>query len=229
MIVIHHLEGRRSERVVWLLEELGGIPYKLEFKTGDVLGSLLQIEPVHEMRMAPVVQDGDLTIIESGAILEVLLARYGNGSALRPADGTPELVRYLEFMHFAEGTAMSWIMREYTLERAGAKSPMPPLPGLAGSRTATERVIHFCENVLGARRHFAGEAFTAADIMMLFPVRIGAALASKTPFVIGDMYRADHAYLDAFPNVKRWLVEVTARPAWRRTVEVTLPAGPPPF
>ena len=81
--------------MVWLLEELGGIPYKLEFKTGDVLASLLQLEPVHEMRMAPIVQDDDLTIIESGAILEWLLAKYGKRSALRPPDGTPELARYL--------------------------------------------------------------------------------------------------------------------------------------
>src|SRR5689334_19167171 len=105
MIVIHHIEGRRSERVVWLLEELGGIPYKLEFKAGDVMGSLLQLERVHEMRMAPIVQDGERTIVESGAILEWLLAKYGAGSPLRPREGTPELARYLEFMHFAEGTA----------------------------------------------------------------------------------------------------------------------------
>jgi glutathione S-transferase len=74
LITIQHIEGRRSERVVWLLEELGGVPYELEFVTGDVLGSLLRIESVHELRAAPIVQDGETTIIESGAILEYLLA-----------------------------------------------------------------------------------------------------------------------------------------------------------
>ena len=229
MIVIHHIEGRRSERVVWLLEELGGIPYKLEFKTGDVLGSLLQLEPVHEMRMAPVVVDGELTIVESGAILEWLLAKYGKGSPLRPRDGTAELAHYLEFMHFAEGTAMARVMLDVTLGRVGAKDPMPPLPGLAGSRTQTERVMHFAENVLATRRYFAGEQFTAADIMMHFPVKIGVAVAAKAPIAIADFYKKDFSHADGFPSVKRWLVDVTSRPAWKRTVEVTLPAGPPPF
>ncbi len=229
MIVIHHIEGRRSERVVWLLEELGGIPYKLEFKTGDVMGSLLQLEPVHEMRMAPIVVDGDLTIIESGAILEWLLARYGKDSLLRPREGTEEHARYLEFMHFAEGTAMARIMLEVTLGRVGAKDPMPPLPGLAASRTQTERVMYFADNVLGTRRYFAGDSFTPADIMMHFPLKIGVAVAAKIPLAIGDLYKTDLPHADRFPNVKRWLLDVMGRPAWKRTVEGTLPVGPPPF
>jgi len=229
MIVIHHIEGRRSERVVWLLEELGGIPYKLEFKTGDVMGSLLQLEPVHEMRMAPIVQDGELTIVESGAILEWLLGKYGKTSSLRPREGTAEHARYLEFMHFAEGTAMARVLLEVTLGRVGAKDPMPQLPGVAGSRTQTERVLHFADHVLGERRYFAGAEFTAADIMMHFPIKIGVAVAAKLPIAIADFYKTDFSHADTFPNVKRWLGEVTRRPAWKRTVEVTLPAGPPAF
>lgn len=229
MITIHHIEGRRSERVVWLLEELGGIPYKLEFKTGDVMGSLLQLEPVHEMRMAPIVQDGDLTIVESGAILEWLLAKYGAGSPLRPREGTAEHAHYLEFMHFAEGTAMARILLDVTLGRVGAKDPMPALPGLAGSRTQTERVLHFADNVLAARRYFAGERFTAADIMMHFPMKLGVAVAARIPIAIGELYKTDFPHAERFPNVKRWLAEVMARPAWTRTVVVTLPAGPPAF
>ena len=227
MITIHHIEGRRSERVVWLLEEIGGIPYKLEFVTGDVLRSLLRLEPVHEMRMTPIVQDGELTIIESGAILEYLLAEHAKGSPLRPREGTRELARYLEFMHFAEGTAMARILLDFTLRRLGTSDPMPALPGLAGSRSQSERVMYFADHVLDERRFFAGDAFTAADIMMHFPMKLGAAVATKAQFVIGDVYRTDHAYLDPFPNVKRWLKEVMPRPAWERTVEVTLPAGPP--
>ena len=229
MITIHHIEGRRSERVVWLLEEIGGIPYKLEFVTGDILQSLLRLEPIHEMRMTPVVEDGELTIIESGAILEYLLARYAKDSPLRPRDGSRELARYLEFMHFAEGTAMARILLDFTLRRLGTKDPMPPLPGLAGSRSQSERVMHFAEHVLGERRYFAGDDFTAADIMMHFPMKLGAAVATKAQVAIGELYHTDHAYLDPFPSVKRWMKDVMARPAWQRTVEVTLPVGPPPM
>ena len=84
MIMIRHIEGRRSERVAWLLEELG-VPYELDFIGGDVPGSLLALEQHHEMRMTPIMQDGDVTMVESSAIIEYLLARYGKGSGLRPA------------------------------------------------------------------------------------------------------------------------------------------------
>ncbi len=105
-IVIRHIEGRRSERVAWLLEELG-IPYELDFIQGDILGSLLALEKHHEMRMTPIVHIGDVVMVESGAILEYLLAKYGKGSGLRPAEDAPEFPAYLEFLHFAEGTALA--------------------------------------------------------------------------------------------------------------------------
>ena len=229
MITIHHIEGRRSERVAWLLEEIGGIPYKLEYITGDVPGSLLRLEPIHAMRMTPIVEDGELVIIESGAILEVLLSKYAKGSVLRPPEGTPEFVHYLEFMHFAEGSAMARIVLDFMLRMTGATDPMPRMPGLAGSRSQSERVMYFADNVLAQRRYFAGGRFTAADIMMHFPMKLGAASAAKATVAVGDLYRLDHEYLDRFPNVKRWLVEVTARPAWKRTVEATMPNGPPPM
>ncbi len=82
-IVIHHIEGRRSERVAWLLEELG-VPYELDFIQGDIFGSLLALEKHHEMRMAPIVHIGDVVMVESAAILEYLLSKYGKGSTLRP-------------------------------------------------------------------------------------------------------------------------------------------------
>ena len=90
MIKIHHIEGRRSERVARLLEEIGGIPYELDYISGDILGSLLKLEETHETRMAPIVQDGDVTMIESGAILEYLLAKYAKGSPLRPSEASPD-------------------------------------------------------------------------------------------------------------------------------------------
>ena len=93
-IIIRHIEGRRSERVAWLLEELG-IPYELDFIQGDILGSLLALEKHHEMRMTPIVHIGDVVMVESGAILEYLLAKYGKGPGLRPAETAPEFPAYL--------------------------------------------------------------------------------------------------------------------------------------
>jgi glutathione S-transferase len=231
MINIHHIEGRRSERVAWLLEEIGGVPYELHYIPGDILGSLLKLEEIHESRMAPIVQDGDLVIIESGAILEYLLAKYAKRSSLRPSEDSPDFPNYLQFMHYAEGTAMARILTDRLLhgplKTAGLNSPLPKLPGVAGARTESERVMYFVENVLAQSRYFAGENFTAADIMMHFPLKMGAALATKTAIKISDMYRTDHAYLDQFPNVKRFLVDVHCRPAFRRAMERTIPNGPP--
>jgi glutathione S-transferase len=104
-------------------------------------------------------------------------------------------------MHYAEGTAMArlfseWILRG-PLKSAGLDSPFPKLPGLAGSRTESERVMFFVENVLAQRRYFAGENFTAADIMMHFPLKMGAAVATKTEIKMSDMYRTDRAYLES--------------------------------
>jgi glutathione S-transferase len=233
MIKIYHIEGRRSERVAWLLEEIGGVPYELDYIPGDILGSLLKLEETHETRMAPIVQDGDLVIIESGAILEYLLAKYANGSPLRPSEDSPDFPRYLQFMHYAEGTAMArivldWILRG-PLKSAGVDSPFPKLPGVAGSRTESERVMYFVENELARSRYFAGENFSAADIMMHFPLKMGAAVASKAEMKMPDMYRTDNAYLDQFPNTKRFLIDMHNRPAFQRALQRAIPNGPPPM
>lgn len=233
MIKIYHIEGRRSERVAWLLEEIGGIPYELDYVSGDILGSLLKLEETHETRMAPIIKDGDVVMIESGAILEYLLSRYGKGSSLRPREESPDFPGYLQFLHYAEGTAMARLLTDRLLQgplkSAGVESPLPKLPGVAGSRTESQRVMHFVDNVLGKSRYFAGDTFTAADIMMHFPLKLGAPLASKTEATMPDMYRTDHAYLDQFPNVKRFLIEMHSRPAFKRMMERTIPNGPPAF
>lgn len=127
----------------------------------------MRIEPVHEMRMAPVLEDADLVLVESGAIIEYILATYSPDSPLRPREGTREFARYLEFMHFAEGSAMSRILLDFLLDMLGTTQP---IPGLAGTRTQSQRVLHFADYVLGERRYFAGSEFTAADIMMHFPL-----------------------------------------------------------
>ena len=230
MIKIFHIEGRRAERVVWLLEELGGIDYELDFLSGDILGSLLKLEEAHEMRMTPIIQDGDVTMVESSAILEYILSKYGKGSALRPSEESRAFASYLQFLHFAEGTAMPKILLEFAHKSTNPdKRSMPKLPGLAGSRTEAERIAHFAENTLAQSRYFAGDAFTAADIMMLMPVRMSAKAAApdQTAFKLGDLYNAQAEFFGHWPNIKRFVQEVTSRPAYERTLKITMPNGPP--
>ena len=233
-IIIRHIEGRRSERVAWLLEELG-ISYELDFIQGDILGSLLALEKYHEMRMTPIVHIGDVVMVESGAILEYLLAKYGKGSALRPAEDSPEFPAYLEFLHFAEGTALSKIVTDATERRmtkafaaAGVEPPAPiKLPGLAGSRTGSQRVMHYAENTLAKRPYFAGNQFTAADIMMHFALKLGAPIAAGADFNVREILSGEKTYLDQFPAVAAFTQRVTARPAFQRAMKSTMPKGPP--
>jgi glutathione S-transferase len=233
MIMIRHIEGRRSERIAWLLEELG-VPYELDFIGGDILGSLLALEQHHEMRMTPIMQDGDVTMVESSAILEYLLARYGKGSGLRPAEDSPEFPAYLEFLHFAEGTAMSKITADgltRQLDRVRRKLPdykeAPKLPGLAGSRTGAQRVMHYAENTLAKRPYFAGQTFTAADVMMHFALKLGAPAAGQAAANIAQIQTLDGAYWNEFPHVKDFMARMAERPAFQRAMKATMPNGPP--
>src|SRR5262245_51447790 len=235
-IVIRHIEGRRSERVAWLLEELG-IPYELDFIQGDILGSLLALEQHHEMRMAPIVNIGDVVMVESGAILEYLLAKYGKDSGLRPAEDSAEFPAYLEFLHFAEGTALAKIIADVTerrlgklLKDAGVETPNPmKLPGLAGSRTGAQRIMHYADNTLAKRPYFAGGSFTAADIMMHFAMKLGGPIASGAEFNTKELLAREKDYLDDFPNVRKFMQRVEARPAFKRAMKSTMPKGPPPM
>jgi glutathione S-transferase len=233
-IIIRHIEGRRSERVAWLLEELG-IPYELDFIQGDILGSLLALEQHHEMRMTPIVHIGDVVMVESGAIIEYLLAKYGKGSGLRPAEDAPEFPAYLEFLHFAEGTALAKTIADVSdramrkaLAKAGVEAPAPiKLPGLAGSRTGSQRVMHYAENTLATRPYFAGNQFTAADIMMHFALKLGAPIAAGADFNVKAILSGETDYYAEFPKVKEYMQRVQARPAFQRAMKTTMPKGPP--
>jgi glutathione S-transferase len=233
MIMIRHIEGRRSERIAWLLEELG-VPYELDFIAGDVPGSLLALEQHHEMRMTPIVEDGGVVMVESSAIIEYLLSRYGKGSSLRPAEDSPEFPAYLEFLHYAEGTAMQKIVSdqltralERTRRKLGDYKEPPRLPGLAGSRSGAQRVLHYAENTLAKRPYFAGDRFTAADIMMHFPLKLGAPAAAQVTVNVKQIQTLDGAYWDDFPRVKDFMARMHARPAFQRAMQSTMPNGPP--
>jgi glutathione S-transferase len=233
------MEARRSERVAWLLEELG-VPYELDYIRGDVLGSLLQLEQHHEMRMTPIVHIGDVVMVESGAILEYLMSVVGKGSNLRVCEDEKDYPKYLEFIHYAEGTAMAKILADVTENRAfkkmreaGVEPPeflvLPKLPGLAGQRTGSQRVLHYAENVLAKQQFFGGERFTCADIMMNFPIKLAAVVASNEDYTVRMMQDHEQSYLEQLPKVKEWLMRMTERPAFKRAIANCMPDGAPAF
>jgi glutathione S-transferase len=213
MIVVHHLNNSRSQRVLWLLEELG-LPYEVKRyereKTGLAPAALRQVHPLGK---SPVIQDGDATLAESGAILEYLVERHGNGR-LRPAAGTPGQLRYTYWLHFAEGSAMPPLLMKLIFDRLeGPQVPFlirPIARALAGQVKRSvvtpnlERNLDFMEGELARGPWFAGDEFTAADIQMSFPLEAAVARGG----------------LDASrPKLMDFLARIHARPAYQRALE----------
>jgi len=212
MIVVHHLNNSRSQRILWLLEELGASydirRYQRDAKTSLAPPELLRIHPLGK---SPVVTEGDLTLAESGAIIEYLVERHGGG-ALVPAPGTPEHLRYRYWLHFAEGTAMPPLVMKLVFNRI-ERGPMPffakPIAkGISRKVKAgfidpnLERIAGYMEAELGRSAWFAGDAFSAADIQMSFPVEAIMARAGGKR-----------------PNLGRFLERIHARPAYQRALE----------
>ncbi|MBC7983357.1 MAG: glutathione S-transferase [Candidatus Obscuribacterales bacterium] len=206
-ITIYHLEGRRSERIVWLCEELG-VPYKLEFKRGDLAGSMQTIRNINPlMAVAPTVRYGDQIMVESGAILELILARQGKGK-LMPAVDSPDYPYYLQWMHFAEGSFAARVIADYrVLAIQGKQQPAAGRPRLVDA----EGVLKFAEDFLSRNPYFGGKEFSAADIMMLFPLNFA-----------GGLNIVD---LEPFPNLVAWRTKVESRPAFKRMLAVARPDG----
>ena len=200
MIVVHHLNNSRSQRIVWLLEELG-VPYQIESYRRDAKTNLAppELRSVHPLGKSPVIRDGDLVLAESGAIVEYLVERHGNGS-LMPPRGTPEHVRYLHWMHFAEGTIMLHLLARLYLSRVGepAKALQARVEGMIGDE------LDLVEAELGRSSHLAGSEFSAADVQMMFPLEFSA-FARLT----GERH----------PRLHDYLRRMQARPAYRRAVE----------
>jgi len=213
MLTVHHLDNSRSQRILWLLEELG-VPYEIRRYRRDAKTSLAPPEllRVHPLGKSPVVTEDDLTLAESGAIIEYLVERHGKG-ALVPPPGSPERLRYTYWLHFAEGTAMPPLVMKLVFSRI-EHAPMPffakPIArgiarkvqrGFIGPNL--ERIVAYMEAELGRCEWFAGDAFTAADIQMSFPVEAAAAR-------VGGAER---------PNMARFLDRIHARPAYQRALE----------
>jgi glutathione S-transferase len=214
MIVVHHLNNSRSQRVLWLLEELG-LRYEVKRYERDARTMLAPaaLREVHPLGKSPVVVDGDLTLAESGAIIEHLADRYGAGK-LAPAAGTPERWRYLYWLHYAEGSAMPPLLLKLIFDRI-ASAPMPFFAKLIARKIAEgamssfirpqlELHLDYMEGELRKSAWFAGERFSAADIQMSFPLEAAAARAGL------DQSR---------PKLHAFLARIHERPAYRRALE----------
>jgi glutathione S-transferase len=214
VIVVHHLNNSRSQRVLWLLEELG-LEYEIRHYQRDRKTMLAppELRAVHPLGKSPVITDGDVTMAESGAVIEYLVERRGEGR-LAPAPSSPERLRYIYWMHFAEGSAMPPLLMKLILDRI-EKGPMPffarPIArGIAARVKSTfvepniQRHLDFMEAELKRSEWFAGNEFTAADIQMSFPLEAAVARAG----------------LDASrPNLMYFLERCHARPAYRRALQ----------
>lgn len=214
MLVVHHLNNSRSQRVLWLLEELG-LPYKIKHYQRDRKTMLAprELRAIHPLGKAPVVTDGNLTLAESGAIIEYLAETYGGGTFV-PKPGTPEFRRYRYWLHYAEGSAMPPLLLKLVFDRV-EKAPMPffikPIAkGISAKVNASfigpqiNAHLDFMETELGKSEWFAGKDITAADIQMSFPIEAAAARGGL------DGSR---------PKLMQFLERARARPAYQRALE----------
>jgi glutathione S-transferase len=164
-LIVHHLNNSRSQRILWLLEELG-VSYDIRHHQRDAVTNLAPPEllAIHPLGKSPVIEDDGKTIFESGAIVEYICERHG-GAHLVPSRGGDDHVRYLEFLHFAEGSAMTPILLNlYTARLGEAAAPLQPR-----IKQQLESHFQYMEDSLQPSGWFVGEGLTGADIMMSFP------------------------------------------------------------
>lgn len=199
MIEVHHLSDSRSRRITWLLEELE-LPYEVIKYQRDEKTRLAppELKTIHPLGKAPIIRDHGEVVFESGAIVQYLVSKYGAGR-LSPPEGTPAYTRYLEFLHYAEGSAMLPLMlRLYTSRLGEAAAPLAP-------RIQSEIQTHFgfLDAQAGKNDYFVGDSLTGADVQLSFPVQRIVMSAGR----------------DAFPNLTAFVDRIEARPAYRRAIE----------
>ncbi|WP_332876585.1 glutathione S-transferase family protein [Massilia sp. S19_KUP03_FR1] len=213
MIIVHHLNNSRSQRILWLLEELG-LDYDIKKYQRDPKTMLAppELKAVHPLGKSPVISDDDNVVAESGAIVEYLVERYGQG-ALVPAAGTPDKLRYTHMLHYAEGTGMPPLLMKLVFDRIETER-MPffvkPIAKAIAAKVKQmfimpniENNLRFLEAELHKSSWFAGEAFTAADVQISFVLEAAAARGG----------------LDArYPKLMAWLERIHARPAYQRAL-----------
>ena len=205
MITIYHLSTSRSERIVWLMEELG-LEYSLEKFQREPTGAAPDaLKAIHPLGKAPVIRDDDIVLAESGAIVDYIVHRYGGGR-LAIVPQAPEYARYLYWLHFAEGSLMSLALIALVLTRVPEGSSSP-----AATRVAArlKQMLAFVDAELAGRTYFAGTEFTSADVMMTFP------FTTMRLFLDYD--------LAPYPNILAYLSRIEARPAYQKAMAL---AGP---
>ena len=199
MLVVHHLNDSRSQRILWLLEELG-TPYEIKRYARDATTRLAppELKAVHPLGKSPVITDGDRTIIESGAIIDYLIRRHGNGR-LAPAPDSAAYDEYQTWLHYAEGSAMLPLMLfMYVMRLGDAGAPLHP-------RIESEIANHlgYIDGALAGRTYLLGDELTGADIQMSFIPEVTKAFGK----------------LPAYPNMEAWIERLHARPAWQAALE----------
>jgi glutathione S-transferase len=211
VLTVHHLNNSRSQRVLWLLEELE-LPYEIRFYERDPVTRLAPpaLRAVHPLGKSPVLVDGDVTVAETGAIVEYLVDK--NGGRLRPEAGTPERRRWTYWMHFAEGSLMPQVLLDLVLTSAPGRAPAP-MREAAKAVTDSARqgyvapnlkaIFDLVEAELGRSPWFAGEEFSAADVMMSFPLETAGARSGA---------------FEGRPRLAAFVERIHARPAYRKAI-----------
>jgi glutathione S-transferase len=199
MLVVHHLDNSRSQRILWMLEELGA-PYEIKPYARDAVTNLAppELAAVSPLGKSPVITDGELTVIESGAILDYIQRHYGNGR-LAPALGTRDYEAYNQWLHYAEGSAMLPLMLALYVGRLGeAGAPLQPR---IDSETANH--LGYLDAALAGRDWLVGSDLTAADVQMSFVGEVAVTRGAGAQYL----------------NMARWVARFQARAAYRRALE----------
>lgn len=202
MLVVHHLGKSQSERIVWLCEELE-IPYELKRYARDPVTMLAPADykALHPIGAAPIITDGELVLAESAAIVEYIVAKYGNGR-LTPKPDHPDFATFLYWFHFANGTLQAQMGRSMILNRLNLAADNPML---AATRARVDRSFDLIDARVRDATYLAGGEFTSADIM------IGFSLTTMRYFLPYDLGRC--------PNIKDYLGRIAARPAYQRAMQ----------
>jgi glutathione S-transferase len=212
MLTVHHLNNSRSQRVLWLLEELG-TPYEIiRYNRQPNMLAPPELRAIHPLGKSPVITDNGNTIAESGAIVEYLVKTYGNGRLI-PPDNTPERLRFTYWLHYAEGSAMPPLLLKLIFLMLPKRAPLlmrPVVNAIAAKALNTlvdpqlKQHMAFWEGELSKSEWFAGHEFTAADIQMSFPLEAASARAGLE---------------QGHPKAMAWLAKIHARPAYQRALE----------
>ena len=199
MLILHHLNNSRSQRIIWLLEEIG-IAYEIKAYQRDVTTNRApsELKAIHALGKSPVIEDGDLIVAETGAIIVYLLDKYGNGK-FRPDKDSADYVKYVHFLHFAEGSAMlPLLLALYTGYLGDAAAPLKPM-----INAEIKAILDYCEYSLITSDYFAGDDLTGADFQMIFPLE-----AAKS-----------RGRLKGYEACLDYVARVQARPAYLRAIE----------